>query len=183
MKKIINSAKNTLENGNLVIFPTETVYGLGADATNFNAIKKIYNLKKRPLNNPLICHFHNIEKIEENFEINPLEYNLANIFWPGPLTLILKKKITSNIHPMLSNNLNFVGCRIPNNVIALELLRSINFPIAAPSANLATKISPTQLNHISNELIEKSFLIDGGLTTLGLESTVIKVEKNKSKIL
>jgi len=183
MKKNINSAKKTLEKGNLVIFPTETVYGLGADATNINAIKKIYNLKKRPLNNPIICHFYNIKKIEENFEINSLDYVLANIFWPGPLTLILKKKITSNIHPILSNNLNFVGCRIPNNVIALELLRSINFPIAAPSANLATKISATQLNHLSNELIEKSLLIDGGLTTLGLESTVLKTEKNKIKIL
>ena len=183
MKKIINSKKKILENGNLVIFPTETVYGLGGDATNINAIKKIYRLKNRPLNNPLICHFYNIEKIEENFEIKSLEYNLANIFWPGPLTIILKKKITSNIHPILSNNLHFVGCRIPNNLIALKLLRSINFPIAAPSANLASKISPTKLNHLSNELIEKSYLIDGGLTTLGLESTVIKVEKNIIKIL
>ena len=183
MKKIINSAKKTLEKGNLVIFPTETVYGLGADATNINAIKKIYKLKKRPLNNPIICHFSNIKKIEENFEINHLDYSLANTFWPGALTLILKKKITSNIHPILSNNLNFVGCRIPNNVIALELLESVNFPIAAPSANLATKISATQINHIPNKLIQKSFLIDGGLTTLGLESTVLKTDKNKIKIL
>jgi len=183
MNKIINLAKKTLENGNLVIFPTETVYGLGGDATNKNAIKKIYNIKQRPFNNPLICHFYNIKQIELNFRINSLDYDLANIFWPGPLTLILKKKNTSKITPLLSNNLDFVGCRIPNNPIALKLLKSVNFPIAAPSANLATKISPTKLNDVSKELIDNSFLIDGGLTTLGLESTVITTNKNKVRLL
>jgi L-threonylcarbamoyladenylate synthase len=92
MKTIINSAKKTLENGNLVIFPTETVYGLGGDATNVGAIKKIYDLKKRPFSNPIICHFKNIEVIEKNFEINAQEYDVGNAFWPGPMTIILKKK-------------------------------------------------------------------------------------------
>ena len=92
MKTIINSAKKTLENGNLVIFPTETVYGLGGDATNVGAIKKIYGLKKRPFSNPIICHFKNIEVIEKNFEINTQEYDVGSAFWPGPMTIILKKK-------------------------------------------------------------------------------------------
>ena len=182
MKTIIILAKKTLEDGNLVIFPTETVYGLGGNATNVGAIKKIYGLKKRPFSNPLICHFKNIEEIEKNFEINTQEYDLGRAFWPGPMTIILKKKKTSLIHPLLSNNLELVGCRIPKHPIALDLLASVNFPIAAPSANLATKISSTQTNHLSSALKENTFLIDGGKTTLGLESTVVKLNNNKLMI-
>ena len=91
MKFDIKKAKNNLENGNLVIFPTETVYGLGADATNYDAIKKIYEIKNRPFNNPIICHFSSLRDIEENFELNDIEYKLARKFWPGPLTIVLKK--------------------------------------------------------------------------------------------
>ena len=138
MKLEIKKAKYKLENGNLVIFPTETVYGLGADATNDEAIKKIYQIKNRPFDNPIICHFSNLKDIEKNFEINEIEYDLAKKFWPGPLTLVLKKKLNSKISPLLSNNTRFVGCRIPNNKIALNLLNNINFPLAAPSANLST---------------------------------------------
>ncbi|MDC0057388.1 L-threonylcarbamoyladenylate synthase [Alphaproteobacteria bacterium] len=183
MKTIIISAKKTLESGNLVIFPTETVYGIGGDATNLDAIKKIYSLKKRPFYNPLICHFNNIEAIEKNFEISKQEFCLGKAFWPGPMTIILKKKKTSSIQPLLSNNLEFVGCRIPKHPIALDLLTSVNFPIAAPSANIATKISSTQTNHLSSELKENAFLIEGGKTTLGLESTVVKLNDNKLMIL
>ena len=103
MKKMINLAKKTLEKGKLVIFPTETVYGLGGDATNKEAIKKIYELKKRPLNNPLICHFSKIQAVKKNCELNDLDKKLIKFFWPGPLTLILKKKKTSIINPLLSN--------------------------------------------------------------------------------
>ena len=92
MKIEINKAKKILKKGDLIIFPTETVYGLGGDATNWNAIKKIYEIKKRPLNNPIICHFKNIKAIEKDFVLNNIEYKLAKKFWPGPLTLILKKK-------------------------------------------------------------------------------------------
>ena len=106
MKIEINKAKKILKKGELIIFPTETVYGLGADATNQNAIKKIYEIKKRPLNNPIICHFKNIKAIEEDFVLNNIEYKLAKKFWPGPLTLILKKKKNSNIRPELSNQKN-----------------------------------------------------------------------------
>ena len=183
MKKEIDLAKKTLEDGNLVIFPTETVYGLGSDATNLEAIKKIYNLKKRPINNPLICHFKNEEEINKNFEISKLDNLLIKTFWPGPLTLILKRKKESFIQPLLSNNSNLVGCRIPNHPIAIKLLESVNFPIAAPSANISTKISSTHLSHFSEKLKKNTLILDGGSSTLGLESTVIQTVKNEIKIL
>ena len=180
---MIKLAKNVLETGNLVIFPTETVYGLGCDATNIEAIKKVYKLKKRPISNPLICHFKNLQQVSENFEISNLDNQLIKLFWPGPLTLILKKKKLSSISGLLSNNLNLVGCRIPNNKIALTLLESVNFPIAAPSANIATKITSTSPNHISKDLKKNVYILDGGNSTLGLESTVLQTFKNKIKIL
>lgn len=183
MKKEINLAKRTLEDGNLVIFPTETVYGLGGDATNIKAIKKIYELKNRPTNNPLICHFENEEEINKNFEISTLDKKLIDVFWPGPLTLILKKKEDSLIAPSLSNNSDLVGCRIPNHKIAKKLLRSINFPLAAPSANISTKISSTHSNHISDELKKNTYILKGGSSALGLESTVIQTVKNEIRIL
>ena len=180
---MINLAKKTLETGNLVIFPTETVYGLGCDATNVNAIKKIYDLKKRPINNPLICHFKNKKQVEKNFEISELDELLIKLFWPGPLTLILKKKNNSSINPLLSNNSKLVGCRIPKHKIALELLRSIEFPIAAPSANIATKISSTHSSHLSEDFKNNTIVLDGGSSTLGLESTVLRTFNHKIKIL
>ena len=183
MQKMINLAKKTLETGNLVIFPTETVYGLGCDATNVNAIKKIYDLKKRPINNPLICHFKNKKQVEKNFEISELDELLIKLFWPGPLTLILKKKNNSSINPLLSNNSKLVGCRIPKHKIALELLRSIEFPIAAPSANIATKISSTHSSHLSKDFKNNTIVLDGGSSTLGLESTVLRTFNHKIKIL
>jgi len=183
MNKEIDLAKKTLKNGNLVIFPTETVYGLGGDATNIEAIKRIYKLKKRPTTNPLICHFKNKEEIDKNFEISKLDNLLINLYWPGPLTLILKRKKESFIQPLLSNNSNLVGCRIPNHPIANKLLESLNFPLAAPSANIATKISSTHPSHLSDELKKNTYILEGGSSTLGLESTVIQTIKNEIKIL
>ena len=183
MKKDINKAQKILKKGGLVIFPTETVYGLGGDATNWSAIKKIYEIKKRPLNNPIICHFKNIEAIEENFILNDIAYKLANKFWPGPLTLILEKKELSNICPNLSNQKNYVGCRIPSNSIAQELLWNIDFPIAAPSANISTKLSSTKVNHLSKKLKKEIFVLNGGRSLYGLESTIINVNNKNPKIL
>lgn len=183
MQKMINIAKNVLKTGNLVIFPTETVYGLGCDATNIEAIKKIYKLKKRPTTNPLICHFKNLQQVEKNFEISDLDNQLIKLFWPGPLTLILKKKKISSINHFLSNNSNLVGCRIPDHKIASALLKSVTFPIAAPSANIATKITSTNLNHISKDLKKHTYILDGGNSSLGLESTVLQTFNNKIKIL
>ena len=180
--KIIEAVK-ILKNGDLVIFPTETVYGLGVDATNDNAIKKLYKIKNRPINNPIICHFKSIKDIEINFVINKTAYELANNFWPGPMTLILEKKITSKISPLISNNQKFVGCRMPKNTIAQQLLENLDFPIAAPSANISTKLSSTKISHLNNNLKNNVFYLDGGNSFYGLESTVINVTKDKAQIL
>ena len=183
MQKNIILAKKTLEKGDLVIFPTETVYGLGGDATNKEAIKKIYNLKKRPETNPIICHFRDIEQVNQNFKISKIDSLLINLFWPGALTLILQKKSSSLISPSVSNNSDLVGCRIPNHPIAIELLNNLKFPIAAPSANIATRISSTHYNHISENLRKNSFILKSGSSPLGLESTVLQTFNDKIEIL
>ena len=181
-KSDLKTGKKLLKDGKVVIFPTETVFGLGGDATNPKAIKAIYDLKKRPKSNPLICHFKNISDIKKNFCMNDLEIKFAKLFWPGPLTLILEKTKNSRISNILSKKKNFVGCRIPSNKIALSLLKSLKFPIAAPSANINKKISATQSSDIDLVLKKKVFVIKGK-SKLGLESTVIQIKNNKIQIL
>jgi len=183
IKNAIKKAKKILHNGGLVIFPTETVYGIGANATNSTAIKRIYEIKNRSYKNPLICHFQNLQKIKDEFEMNEIANKLADYFWPGPLTLILKKKKSSIISTNVCNNKKFVGCRIPNNPIANELLESVPFPIAAPSANISTKLSTTNIKHLDNKLRNKVFFINGGDSRFGLESTVLDVSLKHPKIL
>jgi len=183
MNAKLKKGKKILSDGGVIIFPTETVYGLGADATNTKAVKKIYKFKKRPRNNPIICHFKNINEIEKNFILNDDAYKLANNLWPGPLTLILEKKNKSKISKAVSNNKKLIGCRIPSNPIAKKLLFSVDFPIAAPSANLSTMLSSTKISHLSNDLKNKIFFIDGGRCVYGLESTVVKINDNKPVIL
>ena len=182
-KNKIENAKKLLRSGELVIFPTETVYGLGGNACDQNAIKKIYNIKKRPTNNPIICHFANIKDIMENFHLNELEKLLANKLWPGPITLILKKKNISKISSLVSNQSTYVGCRIPKNEIALKILKGLNFPVAAPSANFSERTSVTKFEDLDEKLIKKVFTIKGKQSKFGLESTVIKVKKNNIEVL
>ncbi len=182
-KNKIENAKKLLRSGELVIFPTETVYGLGGNACDQNAIKKIYNIKKRPANNPIICHFANIKDIMENFHLNELEKSLANKLWPGPITLILKKKNISKISSLVSNQSTYVGCRIPKNEIALKILKGLNFPVAAPSANFSERTSVTKFEDLDEKLIKKVFTIKGKQSKFGLESTVIKVKKNNIEVL
>ena len=181
-QKSIEEAKKRLFRGELVIFPTETVYGIGGNANNHKSIEQIYKTKNRPISYPLICHFANIKEIEKNFILTDKDYELANTFWPGPLTLILEKNKSSMISPLLSNNKKHVGCRIPNNEIILSLLSILDFPIAAPSANIATRTSVTSIKDLDYKLKE-IFYIDGGSSVLGLESTVIKTTDNGCKIL
>tara|TARA_Y100000590_G_scaffold452263_1_gene595127 strand:+ start:303 stop:1229 length:927 start_codon:yes stop_codon:yes gene_type:complete len=183
MKINLDKAINVLKNGELVIFPTETVYGLGGNANNIKTIKKIYDLKKRPSINPIICHFKNINEIEKNFILTDKAYDLANKFWPGPLTLILEKKDSSKINSLVSNNNKLVGCRIPKHNIAQNLLNEIDFPIAAPSANISSKLSPTKISHISKVLLENSYFLDGGESIYGLESTVVEINEDNAIIL
>ena len=182
-KNNIENAKKLLCSGELVIFPTETVYGLGGNANDKKAVKRIYNIKKRPINNPIICHFANLKEIKKDFLLNELEELLAKKLWPGPITLILKKKDESKISNLVSNKSSYVGCRIPNNKIALKLLENLNFPLAAPSANFSERTSVTKFEDLDKKLIKKIFTIKGKQSKLGLESTVIKVKNNNIEIL
>ena len=182
-KNNIENGKKLLRSGELVIFPTETVYGLGGNANDKNAIKRIYNLKKRPAKNPIICHFANLEEIKKNFHLNKLEELLAKKLWPGPITLVLKKKNESKISNLVSINSSYIGCRIPKNKIALQLLKGLGFPVAAPSANFSERTSVTKFEDLDKNLINKIFTINGEQSKLGLESTVIKVKKNNIEVL
>lgn len=164
-----------IKNGKLVIFPTETVYGIGADATNENACINIFIAKGRAQDNPLIVHiadFEDLEKIIE--EPSKLEKQLMDAFMPGPFTLILKKKPI--IPNTVSANLNTVGIRMPENKIAHDLIKLSHTVIAAPSANKSGKPSGTNINDIFDEFNNKvDYIIDSGETKIGLESTVVKV--------
>ena len=188
MSKVINSdeldlAIKSLNKGNLVIFPTETVYGLGANALSYDAVDKIFEAKNRASNNPLIVHLKNKDEISKYAIVNnEIEQKLIDTFMPGPFTLILEKKdiIPSNV----TCNMDTVGIRIPIDPIAHELLDKLDFPIAAPSANKSTKPSGTNVNDIYDEFKDSvDYLIDGGESLIGLESTVVKVIDNVPTIL
>ena len=168
-------AKEELDSDNLVIFPTETVYGLGANALKINAVDKIFKAKNRASNNPLIVHLKNKDEIGKYAIVNnDIEQKLIDSFMPGPFTLILQKKdiIPSNV----TCNLDTVGIRVPIDMIAHNLLDILDYPIAAPSANVSTKPSGTNIYDIIPEFDGKvSYIIDGGESRIGLESTVCKV--------
>ena len=171
----LEEVNKCLKSGGLVIFPTETVYGLGADATNEDAVDKIFIAKGRANDNPLIVHLDNKNSIKKYaFISNNIEQKLIDAFMPGPFTLILKKK--DNIPNNVSANLDTVGIRIPSNKIANTILYTSGIPIAAPSANVSGKPSGTDINDITYEFDGKvDYIIDGSNTDIGLESTVVKV--------
>lgn len=168
----IQKAAEIIRNGGLVAFPTETVYGLGANALNTMAVAKIFEVKERPTFDPLIVHIADIEKIAElaNNQDNRVYY-LAEKFWPGPLTIVLPKK--EIIGDIVTSGLASVGLRMPNNTIALELIKNAHCPIAAPSANKFGRISPTTAYHVAKQNMKIDYIIDGGKTTVGIESTVV----------
>ena len=181
-REIIEASK-MITNGELVIFPTETVYGIGANGLNENAVKNIFIAKGRAQDNPLILHVSDIDMIDDiATDINKFERKLIDIFFPGPLTIILNKKdIVPNV---VSGGLDTVGIRMPSNKIANLLIKNSGVPIAAPSANISGKPSGTTLGDIKDEFDNKvSCMIDGGNTLIGVESTVIRVIDNKIKIL
>lgn len=174
-KMQLNDVINNLINGELIIFPTETVYGIGADAFNGVACKKIYEAKGRPSDNPLIVHVSDMDMLNRCVsELTEIEKKLINAFMPGPFTLILKK---SDIVPNeVTSNLDTVAIRMPSNEIANTIIKEFGNPIAAPSANISGKPSGTNIEDIKDELGEKVHaLIDGGNTEIGLESTVVRV--------
>jgi L-threonylcarbamoyladenylate synthase len=169
----ILQAVTLLQAGRLVAFPTETVYGLGADARNEMAIKKVFAVKKRPADHPLIVHLAHREQLSEWASIIPDEARqLAHVFWPGPLTLILRKK--ADVSPWLTGNQETIGLRIPRHPIAQALLQRFGGGIAGPSANQFTHVSPTTAMAVQEELgTAVDLILDGGACEVGLESTIV----------
>jgi len=179
----IQEAADIIKSGGLVLFPTETVYGIGANGLDVEAVKKIYEAKGRASDNPLILHISSIEMLDKIVcDITDEEYKLMDAFWPGPFTIILKKK---NIVPdIVTGGLNTVAVRMPANKIANKLIEYSNTPIAAPSANISGKPSGTCIEDIYDELENNmDYIIDGGKCEVGLESTVVRVMDGKVKIL
>ena len=178
-------AADEIIKGKLVLFPTETVYGIGANALDANAVKKIFEAKGRSQDNPLIVHVSDIKMVEEIVEeITDLERKLIENFWPGPLTIIFKRKSNEIIPNVVTANLDTVGIRMPSNLIAKKLIEKSGVPIAAPSANVSGKPSGTNVDDIIEELDGKvEYILDGGSTDIGLESTVIKVDEENINIL
>ncbi|MDN4166951.1 L-threonylcarbamoyladenylate synthase [Cytophagales bacterium LB-30] len=176
----IAKAKALLENNQLIGFPTETVYGLAGNALNEEAVVEIFKVKNRPYFDPLIIHSHSLEKIRTWVEeIPPQALALAEAFWPGPLTLLLEKK---DIVPDLTTSGSpKVAVRIPNHALSLQLLASLDFPLAAPSANPFGYISPTTAQHVNDQLGDKiPFILDGGPSQIGIESTIIGFEEDQT---
>ncbi len=167
-----------LEKGELVAIPTETVYGLAGNAVNIDAITKIFQVKDRPQFDPLIVHVQNIESAKKYVEdIPPKAKLLVEQFWPGPLTILLNRKPI--IPDLVTAGLPTVGIRCPDHVLSRTLLASISFPLAAPSANPFGYISPTRPEHVNEQLGNKiSYILDGGICQVGIESTIVGFEKD-----
>ncbi|GKX30616.1 threonylcarbamoyl-AMP synthase [Vallitalea longa] len=180
---IIVEAAEILKKGQLVAFPTETVYGIGANALDINAVEKIYKAKGRPSDNPLIVHVADKEDVKRYvLNINSTAQKLMDEFWPGPLTLIFEKK--DIIPDKITGGLSTVAIRMPSHVIARNIIRSSGLPIAAPSANVSGKPSPTKAEHVINDLSGKvDMIVDGGFCKIGLESTVVDVSESVPTIL
>ena len=182
--KVIQQACKILSNGEILAIPSETVYGLGADATSDSAISRIYKLKKRPHINPLILHVSNIKMVEQFAETNTLFYSLSKYFWPGPLTVILNQKKNNEISKLATSNLSSVAVRLPDNKIFQNIIEKFNNPIAAPSANISGNISPTNPYHVYEDFGEEiKLIIDGGQSEKGVESTVVDIRSQDIIIL
>jgi len=180
----IAAAAGILREGGLVAFPTETVYGLGADATNDSAVAAIFAAKKRPRFNPLIVHVRDLATAAGLIELTPLAQDLARAFWPGGLTLVLPRKVGAKLSLLVSAGLDTVAVRVPAHSVARKLLAAADRPIAAPSANPSGLVSPTTAAHVAEGLGESADLIlDGGRAEVGLESTVIGFAGGKPALL
>ncbi|MBL8596573.1 MAG: threonylcarbamoyl-AMP synthase [Devosia sp.] len=165
----------TLQRGEVVAFPTETVYGLGADATNSDAVLKIYETKGRPRFNPLIVHVTDVAMARRYVSFSPLAETLAR-FWPGPLTLVLPRRPEAGLSDIVTAGLDTVGVRVPNHPLALELIGAAGVPLAAPSANPSGKLSPTTAEQVRRAFGGRVPVLDGGPCMAGVESTILAVE-------
>jgi L-threonylcarbamoyladenylate synthase len=178
----LNLAAKYIQEGKLVAFPTETVYGLGANALNPIAVAKIFELKERPSFDPLIVHIASLEDLTQLTDgADDRVTRLAERFWPGPLTLVLPK--SSIVPDIVTSGLPTVGIRMPDNEIALELIRRSKCPIAAPSANKFGRVSPTTAHHVKKQLPGVDYILDGGKAHVGIESTIIALNEKGFEIL
>lgn len=189
MTEIATAAK-ALQDGSLVAFPTETVYGLGADATNASAVARIFDVKGRPKNHPLIVHVFDVSQINDwAREIPNYAFDLANAFWPGPMTLVLRR--TDLAKDFITGSQDTVGLRIPSHPVARELLRTFSElggkGVAAPSANLFGRVSPTSapdvLAELGERLVSGDLILDGGSAEVGVESTIIDCTRSAPAVL
>jgi len=179
----IKKAKKYLDNNYCIGVPTETVYGLAANAYSNYAVKKIFKLKKRPKSNPLIVHYSNISDLKKDCLMNSNFLKLYKKFSPGPLTYILSLKENSKISKVVTNKSNNLAVRFPNHKIFRELLNELDYPLAAPSANIFTKLSSVQASDVKEEFGNNiKYILDGGKCSIGLESTIIDLT-NKPQIL
>ncbi|MET0748185.1 MAG: L-threonylcarbamoyladenylate synthase, partial [Rhizobium sp.] len=179
----IAKASALLAEGLPIALPTETVYGLAADATNPTAITRIYETKGRPSFNPLICHMSDLAMAERYAVFDPISRKLAEAFWPGPLTLVLPLRPDSTIHALATAGLDSVGIRVPEG-FAGDLIRAFGRPLAAPSANTSGRISATSAAHVEADLGDRiALILDGGACDVGVESTIVKVENGELTLL
>ena len=179
----IKKAIKYLNKGECIGLPTETVYGLAANAYSNKATSKIFKLKRRPTNNPLIVHYYKVEDLKKDCETNELFFRLYKHFCPGPITFILKLKKKSKISKNVTNNKKTLAVRFPHHKLARMLLKKIKYPLAAPSANISESISPVSKEDVFDEFGKKiKFVLDGGRSKIGVESTIISLV-NKIEIL
>ncbi|MEJ2585209.1 MAG: L-threonylcarbamoyladenylate synthase [Robiginitalea sp.] len=178
----LEKAAEIIRGGGVVAFPTETVYGLGADAKNPMAVARIFELKERPYFDPLIVHIADMDQLKELTPLrDPRIYELAQAFWPGPLTMVLPK--SDMVPDIVTSGLPTVGVRMPDHPMAQELIRKAGCPLAAPSANKFGKISPTEPWHVRKHLPDVDMILDGGKTRVGIESTVIALRPDGFQLL
>lgn len=177
----LDEAVKLIKKGEVVAFPTETVYGLGADAQNIQAVKKTFRLKGRPLDNPLILHISNVDQVEELTINRPDDFDkLADSFWPGPLTIITEK--SDRVPDLVTGGLSTVALRMPNHPLALDLIEQTG-PLTAPSANKSGKPSPTRTDHLIQDYGDELYILEGGATEIGIESTIIDLTSSRPTIL
>jgi len=172
----IKKAKKYLDKNYCIGVPTETVYGLAANAYKNSAVKKIFNLKKRPKNNPLIVHYHDIDSLKKDCLINDNFTKLYKKFSPGPITYILPLRKDSKISKYVTNNKKSLAIRFPKHTIFKNLLKQLDYPLAAPSANITTKISAVKAKDVKEEFGNKiKYILDGGVCAIGIESTIVNL--------
>ena len=172
----IKKAKKYLNKNYCIGVPTETVYGLAANAYKNSAVKKIYNLKKRPKNNPLIVHYHDIDSLKKDCLINDNFTKLYKKFSPGPITYVLQLRKNSKISKYVTNNKKSLAVRFPKHTIFKNLLKQLDYPLAAPSANITTKVSAVKAKDVKEEFGNKiKYILDGGACAIGIESTIVNL--------